>query len=440
MTFTQNIGPEPDNPKMQSDRRAGLARRCFQLALVLFVIGLVPGFLAFWGQRRAAAAAVWRDPADNIQVAAVAADLALLTLAGVPDDQVLALAMEKGELATTHALLALSADLADAQRMNGWVWLAYCYHKAGQTQRAAQAYRLAGYGAILSPDLHDLLRTETLLAVGKGLVDLHDNSSARFYLKQAAIIGANSPRLTAYHRRSLLERLVPASLRAGGKRDDWSGLAKAVKNGTAAGGNLAGSTSGAGPEWHDVPADNDAAIVHAQDARRVAAADWLQTMTASRDATESPTSSDTDHQEALQAALLAEEAALDRSADRKQVVHATSLYARQARLRWLSLKRRIAAGGVGAGLVPGWESNREAIDAALTAAWTNWLALHADSAGGGLPDAFQARQAIVAAYWGLYPDAPVADLVSALEPTRGFGGLRLTILESGEPPVVGWSE
>ena len=78
--------------------RADLARRCLQLALVLCLIGLVPGLLAIWGQRRAVADAAWRDPADDVRPEAIAPDLALLSLAGTQDDQLLALAMESGEL------------------------------------------------------------------------------------------------------------------------------------------------------------------------------------------------------------------------------------------------------------------------------------------------------------------------------------------------------
>jgi hypothetical protein len=440
MTIRPTLGPKPDGPKTQVDLRTSLARRCLQLAFVLFVIGLVAGFLALWGQRRTAAAAVWHNPADNIQVALVAPDLALLSLAGVPDDQALALAMEQGELATTHALLALSLDLNDAQRMNGWLWLAYRYRRAEQTQRAAQAYRLAGGGAVLSPDLPDLLRTETLLAVGQGLIDMHDKASARLYLKQAALIGAYSPHLTAYHRHMLLERIVPTSLRAEGKRDDWSALAQAVKSGTAKGGNFAVSGPAGGTDWRSFPAESDAALVQARDARRAAAAEWLQAMTASNGAPGRPSPNDTDPEEKLRTALLTEGAAVYRFAEQDERTSTSGPAAQQTRLRWLSLKRWVAAGGFGAGLMPEWESKHEAIDSALTTAWSDWLTFQVDPVGAGLSDDVQVRQAIMAAYWGLYPDAPIADLVSAAQYSRGFGGLHLTILEPGTPPVLGWSE
>ncbi|UCC62210.1 MAG: hypothetical protein JSV36_15725 [Anaerolineae bacterium] len=436
----------PDDPPARSNLRSTLARRCLQLALMLFVLALVPTLLAFWGQRRAIVNAAWRDPADNIRAAAVAPDLALLSLAGVPDGQVLALSMDMAELETARALLAFSPDLTDAQRMNGWLWLARHYQGAEQAGRAAQAYRLAGVGAVLSADLPDLLRTQTLLVVGRQLIELHDKPSARLYLQQAALIAAYTPHLTAYHRRSLLEGLVPAILHAGGDRNDWDALAETVENGSDASGAIGGSPSATPGSWNDAPPDNDAALVLARDARRAAAAAWLTFSSAANQAGEETVAvAQQDARQALRQALLAEDAAVDRYTAR-DATNPPQPAAQETRLRWLLLKRRIAAGGAGVGLVPEWESSRGEVDAALTAAWADWLALQTDSEEAGLTFIYQrlpvdaARQAIVAAYWGLYPDAPVADLLPAARPISGFGRLRLTVLEPGTPPVVGWSE
>jgi hypothetical protein len=425
-----------------------MARRCLQLALVLFVVGLVPTGLAVWGERRATASAAWRDPADNIQVAAIAPDLAVLSLAGVPDAEVIALSMEMGELETTRALLAFSADLTDAERTNGWLWLAYRYVDAEQTERAAQAYRMAGLGAVLSEDLPDLLRTETLLAVGQQLIPLHDKTNARLYLQQAALIAAHTPHLTAYHRHSLLERLVPTSVRAGGGRDDWLSLEKTVQSGQADGGSIASAQSATALGWaYSIP-ESDPALVQARDARRAAAAAWLTTMSPSkaRAGGSPPAEAGEESWRALRQALLAEDAAVERYTAQGQEVDGAALAVQETRLRWLLLKRRIAAGGAGEGLVPEWESDRAEIDAALTTAWTEWLALQNSLVGigpaGGYQglDAHAARWAITAGYWGLYPDAPVTDLLLAAQSISGSGRLRLNILEPGAPPVVGWSE
>jgi hypothetical protein len=429
------------------NRRVAVARRCLQLALVLSVVGVVPTSLAIWGEHRTIASAAWRDPAENIQAEAIAPDLAILSLAGVPDAEVLALSREMGELETAHSLLVFSADLTDTERTNGWLWLAYRYNEAGQSGRAAQAYRLAGLGAVLSKDLPNLLRAKTLLAVGQQLIPLHDKTSARFFLQQAALIGAHAPLLTSYQRHSLLEQLVPAVVRAGGGRDDWLSLAKTVKSGQG-GDGIVGSQVAAGIGWHNPTQESDAALAQARDTRRAVAAAWLAEISASnvRADASSPTDVGEEAWQALRQALLAEEAAVEQYAAQRTEMDGASSAVQETWLRWLLLKRGIAAGGAGKGLVPEWESERAEIDAALTTAWTEWLALQASSIGIGLAggyqglDAYAARWAISAAYWGLYPDAAVTDLLPAAQSTGSFGRLRLSILEPGVPPVVGWSE
>ena len=413
--------------------RADLARRCLQLALVLCLIGLVPGLLAIWGQRRAVADAAWHDPADDVRPEAIAPDLALLSLAGTPDDQLLALAMETGELETTRALLTFSADLTDQQRLHGWLWLAYRYQEIGQIQQSAQAYRLAGSGAILSDPLPDILRTETLLTVGQQLLGLQDKPGAHFYLQQAALISANASHLTKYNRRSLLERLRPALLRAGGERDDWHSLARAVEKGTAPIGDTPFPLSAGQTGWHSATPGNDAALIAAQDARRAAAAAWFTALTSASSVEPSADYDLAAAQHILRQALLAEDAAIDKYLEGSNKAGETDPAAKETRLRWLLLKRRIAAGGAIAGLVPEWEADREEIRNALNAAWNDWLAYYAQGQA-----THAARRALVAAYWGLYPDAPVADLVPIAQSSSGR--LHLIIINQGVPPVVGWSE
>jgi hypothetical protein len=434
------------SPRNLTGLRARLSQRCLQLASALFIVGLMLGLLAAWGERRAAANITWRDPADTIHPASIAPDLTVLGLAGVHDSQVLALAMEMHELETTHALLALGVDLRDGQRMNGWLWLALRYQEAGQTQRASQANCLAGNGAILGADLPVLSRTTTLLAVGRGLIPLHDKPRARFYLGQAALLAARAPQLSPYQRRTLLEQLVPAIVQAGGKREDWNALAKTVERGSdgARGTAFFQPTTPAGTGQSAAGRANDAALIAARNTRQTAAAAWLGI--SANASGESPSGVGQEVRQALRQALLNEDAAVHQYVARSEATPESTTAAQEILLRWLLLKRLIAAGGVGVGLVPEWESSRNEINATLTAAWADWLALEKDTAdhdaGGtfsGLP-APAAHRAIMAAYWGLYPDARVADLLPAAQPGHGFGGLRLTVLEPGTPPVVGWSE
>jgi hypothetical protein len=123
---TFDVSDPPDGSNAPASRRASLSHRLLQLALALCLIGLVPGLLALWGERRAAADAAWHDPSDDIQPEAVALDLALLSLAGTPDEHVLTLSIEAGDLETARVLLVFGAD--SQRRHNGpqkpTVWLA----------------------------------------------------------------------------------------------------------------------------------------------------------------------------------------------------------------------------------------------------------------------------------------------------------------------------
>jgi hypothetical protein len=286
----------------------------------------------------------------------------------------------------------------------------------------------------LSDQLPDLLRTETLLTVGQQLIALHDEPNAHFFLRQVALIGARAPHLTSYYRRSLLEQLIPAILRVGGGRDDWISLAKTVESGAARVGNLAPYLSTAQSGRGNRPLGNNAALVAAQDARRAAAANWLAELSAARD----------EARRALHQALLAEDTAVNGYLEHTLALPARSnevlLAAEETRLHWLLLKRRIAEGGAGPGLVPEWESSRERIRTELTAAWADWLARSMNPKETGQGQAAHAvRRALVAAYWGLYADAPVVDLVVTLQGLTSPGQWRLNIVKPGTLPMVGWS-
>jgi hypothetical protein len=187
----------------------------------------------------------------------------------------------------------------------------------------------------------------------------------------------------------------------------------------------------------------DAGLVRAQDARRAAAAAWLAVLPASHDAACGS-----------QACLNLRQALLDEDAAMQDyLAYNTGQDARLSRLHWLWLKRRVAEGGFGPGLVPQWEADRAQIRAALTEAWGDWLAIFIPLQGGLSPGqggqenpgnnrrglaVCAARQAIVAAYWGLYPSAPIADLLSVGEGLTDFSWLHLTIVKPGTLPVVGW--
>jgi hypothetical protein len=297
--------------------------------------------------------------------------------------------------------------------------------------------------------------------VGRQLGALHDKINARFFLRQAALLGARTPYLTTYHRRLLFEELVPALLEVGGQRDDWSALQEAISAQRPTGGSVIAARSPEPSVW-SMQEVQDAALIRARNDRRAAAEIWLASIApwqfsnpiASEETPSSVEANDSAKTErlapdqarqALRQALLAEDAAVTQYLVQQTERSDTRLLAQETYLRWLLLKRRIAWGSAGKGLVPEWESDVAQIDAALAVAWNDWLALQSpppEMGGGTLDGQFPAaaRWALVAAYWGLFPDAPIEELVTAVNAHRSFGRLQLQLLQPGSPPVVGWSE
>ena len=55
----------------------------------------------------------WVDPQAAIQAGAIAPDIAVLTLAGEPDDRIIRAALDAGERETAYATLAYSVLLPD---------------------------------------------------------------------------------------------------------------------------------------------------------------------------------------------------------------------------------------------------------------------------------------------------------------------------------------
>lgn len=401
--------------------RSVLARHLPRLAFVFAVVGLILSGLAIWGERRAAAKVSWYDPLGDVQPTAIAPDLALLSLAGVPDSQVLSLALTADEMGTVRALLTFSAELSDLERVGGWMILAQHYQMAGRDQAAARAYRLVGYNVVLGPDLPDLIRVETLLAAGRQLARLHDEHNARFCLAQATLIAAYSRDLTAFHRRSVLERLVPIYLQVGGNYKDWNVLAEAAEK------RISLQAKRGEYDWRASPG-GDVALVAAQDARRAAASALREALALGED--------DAGPKQALHQALLAEDAAVTRYATGK-----TDPAALETQLLWLLTKRQVAWGGFGDRLVPEWgtEAAKADIDAALKVAWQAWQLAYQNR---GPADSY----ALVAAYWGLYPQASIEDLFGEMgaQKAQNLGGqyrdIDLIVLETGVPPVLGWAE
>ena len=371
------------------------------IILTLAGLGLLGAY--FYFSRQASSQVAWVSPFSAIRPKAVAPDLAVLPLAGEPDDRVIRAALDAGEVETAYAGLASSILLPDSLRSGHWLLLADRYQKT-EPERAILAVQAALDVAALSPSLGDMARADISLQAATRFTAMKQTPDARLAFAQAENIGRYSPLLLPAQRRSILER-VEAAYRTAGEAT----LASAVRK------DLDSASAGPGVKIEPAPAllpglrgaiTLSPAVVTAIAARQQAAAQmasrWLSASPNTRKALT----------EALGQALLAEDAAraeFYKSAaelsdtDRLALLH--------DRIAWLTVKYRAAEDGFGAGLVPEWSAEAEAIRQQLAEAHTNLINGYGQQLDGLAPaDASQARvellrQALLAVRLGLFPDS-----------------------------------
>lgn len=368
--------------------------------LTLAGLGLLGAY--FYLSRQANSQVAWVSPFSAIRPKAVAPDLAVLTLAGEPDDRVIRAALDAGETETAYAGLATSVLLPDSLRSGHWLLLADRYQKS-EPERAILAVQTALDVAALSPTLGDMARADISLQAATRFAALKQAPAARLALAQAESIGRYSPLLLPAQRRSILER-VEAAYRATGEATLASAVRKDLDSASAGPGvkiepapALLGGLRGA----VTLPPPVVAAIAARQQAAAQLAARWLSA---------SPNTRKT-LTEALGQALLAEDAARAEfyqsaaslsDADRLALLH--------DQIAWLTVKYRVANDGFGASLVPDWAAEIATMRQKLEEAHTNLINGYGQQLDGlAAADASQARvellrQALLSVRLGLFPD------------------------------------
>jgi hypothetical protein len=344
----------------------------------------------------------WINPVAAVQEEAVAPDLAVLPLAGEPDDRVVRAAIDAGELETAYATLANSMLLPDNVRSGSWLLLSRQY-QGKEPERAVIAYQAALDLASLGPSLSDMGRADLSLQAARGFAALDKPKIARLALAQAENIARYSVTLLPAQRRALLGQVADAFQVLG---DAQAARSLREQLDTYAAGP--GITLSAAAQYLPTLRGGvvlPEAVVSAMAARQGAAADlaarWLSVSGSGRDTLA----------QALGQALLSEDAARDEfylGAD--QMALADRLALLHDKLAWLAVKYRVAQRGYGVSLVPEWEAQVDDIAAALSTAYTeliNGYGQQLDTLDA--TEAVQARvellrQGVLWSRLGLFPD------------------------------------
>ncbi len=344
----------------------------------------------------------FRSPLDTDQIDPA---LALASLGGVPESDIISEAIEKERAETALAATLFHPTLSDADSAGSFLLLAPIYTERGEREKGLFCYRLAGLIATLSPELTNTARTDLFFQVSQGLTQLNEPELAKFYLDQAFIIALRSPFLQTVHRRTIFEQLQRGYI-ALGERElarrslDLSANPPDIEFVSTAGAILPAGAPVILPE-----------AVQAAEANRWLRAQELAALLVERGGTAPPAA-----YEALRTALIDEDREklqfYDAELDRENQI-GKRIDLAMAKVAWLSTKHRIARQGFGLSLVPEWETQAEPIRADLTKAYEVLYAAYADLII-TLPTATQVevataeklRREVLAGELGRYPNYP----------------------------------
>jgi hypothetical protein len=339
-----------------------------QTGLIIAVAFLAVAGLALIGayfylsRQPAVADSGWVNPQAIVRSSNIAPDLAVLTLAGEPDDRIIRASLDANERESAYATLAYSMLLPDTVRGGQWLVMANAF--ADDPGRASVAYQAAMDIAALGPSLNDQARANISLQAGRGYQNLEQPALAALAVAQAENIARYSLTLLPAQRRDLLNQ-VAAAYELLSQPAEASRIRSNIATYSAGPGVAHESTAPLLPTLRGavtLPADVTAALAARQQAAARLAAQWLDALPAERDALAGQLSDALVAEDAARAAFYASADSLA-LADRLALLH--------DRINWLSIKLRALKGGYGVILAPEWEQTRPQIEAELAQAYTD---------------------------------------------------------------------
>lgn len=366
----------------------------------------------------------WIAPQDQVETKKIKPEVALGILANTTDSTSVDDSLAAGDFEGAFAQIAYGTEFSDADRIGTLLLLGNRYAAGKQTTKAAWMYEYAVFLATVSPDPSDLLRAQTLLEASQGLHALNLETNARAALDQAYLIAQYSFSLPRDTRAQLLEQIA--------HEYQALGATKQANEARQMGADTATSTSEPAVNtsrkpFKIAPTDppSDPEIVAKVKERVSAARDLLDALTLNPPKT--PADMPTDLIGALGDKLF-EEDGLRTAYYTSQYDQATDASAQlgvlRDKLRWLSLKYRIARGGFGISIVSDWESQTKEIGQALNDTFNDYFAITAQQASSlDKPDEVDRstedvlRATLVAGRWGLYPDFNEGDTRAQLDQT-----------------------
>jgi len=408
----------------------------FGLAVVLLVlatIAVVVAAVVVASSRFASAASPWVSPLSVIKAGAINPALALGSLAGQDDQDIVDRAIAAGSADTALATLLYSTSLNDQTRANGLLRASRLLARQNRNEQALLVAHTAADVAMLSPTMTDYGRAAALDEAGQVMAQVGKKDEAASAYGMAATIALQSGRLDPAYRQLLIEGLAADYTRLGRPEQARAlrGAAQPAlspdKNPAVYPGLLVPLIPGDSPAWVSLQA--------ATAKRTTLTASLIAALQGQASGAPEPV------RQALEKVLI-EEDQLSDTVYSDGIAHSDNLLQRvayaRARVAWLTLKWRIARQGFGMALVPAWESQAREIEANLHKAFEDYYLILRD-AGISLPGNVDAAQATVdiiqdqikMGRLGMPPYAHEAELLSALadawQQRINLGGVRLYI-------------
>lgn len=345
------------------------------------------------------------QPSSPLEVDRVDPALALASLGGVVDSEVIRQAIAKDRPETAFAAVLYQPGLSDRETAGSLLLLAPIYIAKGERAKGLFCFKLAGTVTTLSPDLADTTRADLFIEIGEGLFAINETELARFYFDQAFTLAGVSPYLQVVHRRSIFERLQKNYIALGERT-----LARQSLDLSANPPNIALITGEGAVISKNRP------IALAEAVQSAEAARWLKAQELAALLVERGGRAPQSAYEALREALIVEdnqklsyyEAELEAEAQVSRKIDITF-----AKIEWLSVKYRIARKAYGLSLVPEWEAQAEQIRSDLTKTYETLFALYGDLVV-ALPEISEIdrateeklRREVLAGELGRYPNYP----------------------------------
>ena len=345
------------------------------------------------------------NPINQINVEDIDPALALASLGGLPQAEVILESLAKSRPETALSVLLFEPTLTNKESAGGFLQLASVYAENGNNRKAVFSLEMGCTIATLAPDVSDTVRADVFIEAGESLIRLDNRSLAKHCLDQAFVVAFRSPFLQAAHRRAIFERLQKNYMILGDRALARESLTLSANPPSLA---LYTDQQTVLPDSEAVPLSQP---IQEAEANRWLAAQQLAVLLVERGG-----SAPQEAIEILAEALVIEDQ-LKQSYYTREIAGATQVSKKidftLAQITWLSTKYRVARRGYGLSIVPEWETEADQIRSDLTKAYENLFTFYADLAI-ALPAASEIdkaaeerlRREILVGELGRYPNYP----------------------------------